>query len=160
MGSFFLNTPLDASCSLDTSFVPLYALHSEIFVFQVWALFKTVWHVIQDPFKSASGGSLYATIYYSYLFFWSDGLPLLKQCLVLIITLYGDYVPAHKDGPVCPVSTSEEDLGTKRRSQRCCWYRRMVGCAYMEIHDIVRQIGGSVEELAHTIYGFSNFFFQ
>ena len=29
----------------------------------------------------------------------------------------------------------------------------------MEIHDIVRQIGGSVEELAHRIHGFSIFIF-
>jgi Phosphotransferase enzyme family len=48
-------------------------------------------------------------IYYS-SYSWSDGLPLLEQCLVSISAMYGTYIRAHKNYPVCPVSISEEDL--------------------------------------------------
>lgn len=53
-------------------------------------------------------------IYYS-SHSWSDGLPLLEQCLLSLTTGYGDYIPASTNYPVCPVIFSEED--TKRHEK-------------------------------------------
>lgn len=52
---------------------------------------------------------LQRAIYYS-SHSWCDDLPLLEQCLVKISAAYGDYIPVHKDYPVCPVLFSEEGL--------------------------------------------------
>jgi hypothetical protein len=53
-------------------------------------------------------------IYYS-SHSWSDGLPLLEQCLISLSAGYGDYIPASTDYPVCPVIFFEED--TKRHEK-------------------------------------------
>ena len=46
---------------------------------------------------------------------WSDGLPLLEQCLLSLTAGYGYYIPASTNHPVCPVIFSEED--TKRHEK-------------------------------------------
>jgi hypothetical protein len=48
-------------------------------------------------------------IYYS-SHSWSDGLPLLEQCLLSLTAGYGDYIPASTNYPVCPVLFSDEDV--------------------------------------------------
>ena len=48
-------------------------------------------------------------IYYS-SHSWSDGLPLLEQCLLSLTAGYGDHIPTNINYPVCPVTFSEEDV--------------------------------------------------
>ena len=48
-------------------------------------------------------------IYYS-SHSWSDGLPLLEQCLLSLTAGYGDYIPTSANYPVCPVLFSDEDV--------------------------------------------------
>lgn len=66
----------------------------------------------------------------------SDGLTLLKQCLVKVTVAYGDYIPIHKDCPACPVLFSEEEL---RRHEK-----EFEGIVYMEeFRDSDLQIGNA-----------------
>jgi hypothetical protein len=65
------------------------------------ALFASLWlHQVED---------LRRAIYYS-PHSWSDGLPLLKQCLLSPTAAYGDYLPTSPDDSVCPVSFTEDDV--------------------------------------------------
>jgi hypothetical protein len=48
-------------------------------------------------------------IYYS-SHSWSDGLPLLEQCLILLSAAYRNYIPANSDYPTSPFVFSKEDL--------------------------------------------------
>jgi hypothetical protein len=65
--------------------------------------------VLYAAFRLHQMEDLRRAIYYS-SHSWSDGLPLLEQCLLSLTTAYGDYIPASNDYLVCPVLFSEEDV--------------------------------------------------
>ena len=88
-------------------------------------------------------------IYYS-SHSWSDGLPLLEQCLLSLTAGYGDYIPASNDYPVCPVIFSEEDTKRHEKEFRDIIYPEewldVHIRALMKTKGIVLHRDGSVEE--------------
>lgn len=88
-------------------------------------------------------------IYYS-SHSWSDGLPLLEQCLLSLTVGYGDYIPTSINYPVCPVIFSEEDAKRHEKEFRDIIYPEewldVHIRALMRIKGILLHRDGSVDE--------------
>lgn len=90
-------------------------------------------------------------IYYSLaLHSWSEGLPLLEQCLISLTAGYGDYIPTSASYAVCPVSFSDEDVKRHEREfedivHREEWLELQI-MAWMKAEGIVLQRHGCVNE--------------